>query len=231
MGEYCVIEPGAVVGKNCRIGHHAVIHSCAVIGDGVRIDDFACVGKQPMKAVNSAVTVGGEAGKAFIGDGCIIGTGAIIYAGCRLGAGAMAADLATVREDTVIGDKTIIGRGAAIENHCRVGSRCKIETDAYVCAYSVIGDDCFVAPCVTTSNDNFAGRSEARFGRFKGVTIEDGGRIGAGAVILPGRTVGKDGFAAAGSVVTRDVPGNKVVAGSPARVLREVPEDQKLKNQ
>jgi UDP-2-acetamido-3-amino-2,3-dideoxy-glucuronate N-acetyltransferase len=230
-GEYCVIEDGVTVGRRCVIGHHVVIRSGTVIGDGVRIDDFACVGKQPMKAANSAVTDGSEKSGAVIGDGCIIGTGAVIYAGCTLGAGVMAADLATVREDTAIGERTIIGRGAAVENHCTVGSRCKIETNAYIAAYSQLGDCCFVAPGTVTSNDNFAGRSAARFGRFKGVTVEDGGRIGAGAVILPGRTVGRDGFAAAGSVVTHDVPGGTIVAGNPARKLREVPEDQKLKNQ
>jgi UDP-3-O-[3-hydroxymyristoyl] glucosamine N-acyltransferase len=231
-GEYCVIEDGAVIGANCVIGHHVVIRSLAVIGDNVRIDDFADIGKLPMKAANSAVTVNGrELPPAIIGDGSIVGTGAVVYAGCRIGQGVLIADLATVREDTEIGEKTIIGRGAAIENRCTVGAFCKIETNAYITAYSVIEDRCFIAPGVVTSNDNFAGRTRERFRAFRGVMVKRGGRIGAGAVILPGKTIGCDGFAAAGSVVTRDVPEKTVVAGTPARKLREVESQQLLENQ
>lgn len=231
-GEFCVIENGAVVGKGCVIGHHAVIRKDAVIGDNVRIDDFADIGKLPMKAANSAVTDDTrKLPPAKIGDGCIIGTGAIIYAGCKIGQKALVADLATVREDTEIGEKTIIGRGAAIENHCTIGSFCKIETNAYITAYSQIEDRCFIAPCVVTSNDNFAGRTKERFKAFRGVTIKRGGRIGAGAVILPAKTIERDGFAAAGSVVTKDVAEKTVVAGSPAKKIREVPSQQLLENQ
>jgi UDP-2-acetamido-3-amino-2,3-dideoxy-glucuronate N-acetyltransferase len=230
-GEYCVIEKGAVVGKNCRLGHHVVIHAGTVVGDDVRIDDFACIGKLPMRAANSAVTGGAVPDAAHISNGCIIGTHAVVYAGCTLGCHVLVADLATVRESVTIGDATIIGRGAAIENCCHIGKACKIETNAYITAYSEIGDGCFIAPGVVTSNDNFAGRSKARFSAFRGVTVKSGGRIGAGAVILPGRVIGADGFAAAGSVVTHDVPDGVVVAGSPARELKKVSENQKLKNQ
>lgn len=224
-GEYCVIENGAKVGKSCVLGHHVVIRAGSVIGDNVRIDDFACIGKLPMKAALSvasaadAVEMNADSvPQAVIGDGSIIGTGAIIYAGAEIGRDVLIADLATVRENVAIGEKTIIGRGAAVENCCRVGARCKIETNAYITAHSVIEDDCFIAPCVVTTNDNSAGRGKGRR-TFRGVTVKRGGRIGGGAVILPGKTIEADGFAAAGSVVTKDVPPGEIVAGNPASHL------------
>ena len=95
----------------------------------------------------------------------------------------------------------------------------------------MVGDDCFIGPCVVTSNDNYVGRTKARFAAFRGVTVLNGGRIGAGAVILPGKTIGEDGLVAAGSVVTHDVPPKRIVAGNPARVLRAVAPEQLLENQ
>lgn len=228
MGEYCVIGNNVTIGEGCVIGHHVVIHEDTVIGDNVRIDDFTCIGKRPMKAANSAVTKETDLPACIIGSGCIIGTGAVIYRGCVLGERVLAADLATVRERVTIGERTIIGRGASVECDCTVGRKCKIETNAYITAYSTLGDMCFIAPGVVTSNDNFAGRSEERFKHFKGVTVQNGGRIAAGSVILPGKVIGEQAMAAAGSVVTKDVPEKTVVVGSPARVLRAVPEDQLL---
>ena len=141
------------------------------------------------------------------------------------------ADTASVREDTTIGDETIIGRNATIDNKVRIGARCKIQTDVYICTYSEIGDDCFIAPCVATSNDNYAGRWKERTKYYKGVTIQNGGRIAVNATILPGKVIGPDGMAAAGSVVTHDVPERTIVRGNPARPLRPVPENQLMENQ
>jgi UDP-2-acetamido-3-amino-2,3-dideoxy-glucuronate N-acetyltransferase len=185
----------------------------------------------PMRAVTSAASKVDSLKPAVIGNACIIGTGVVIYRGCQVGDECLVADLATIREHVIIGNKTIIGRNAAIENHCRVGDYCKLETNSYITAWSDLGDFVFIAPGVITSNDNFAGRSQKRFKHFKGVTVKDGGRIGANATVLPGRTIEEQGFAAAGAVVTRDVPARTIVVGSPAKVLRPVPVDQLLSSE
>jgi UDP-2-acetamido-3-amino-2,3-dideoxy-glucuronate N-acetyltransferase len=111
-----------------------------------------------------------------------------------------------------------------------IGDRNKFETNSYITAYSVVEDYCFVAPCVTTSNDNYMARDEQRFNHFKGITMKTGSRIGANATVLPGKTLATDATVAAGAVVTRDVENAKIVVGSPAKALRDVPEAQLLKN-
>ena len=232
IGMFSVIETGVVIGDGVKIGHHVVIHECSRIGTRVRIDDNSVIGKYPMSARRSKTTTAGRTlDPVVIGDDTIIGTGAIVYAGSLIGQGVLIADTASVREDVSIGEYTIIGRNATIENKVSIGARCKIQTDAYICAYSEIGDDCFIAPCVVTSNDNFVGRWKERTRYYKGVTIKNGGRIAVNATVLPGRIIRSDGLVAAGTVLTKDVPEGIIVYGNPSRPLRSVPENQLLKNQ
>jgi acetyltransferase-like isoleucine patch superfamily enzyme len=109
-----------------------------------------------------------------------------------------------------------------------VGEYCKLETNAYITAYSVIEDHVFVAPGVLTSNDRFIGRTEERFGQFKGVHAKRGARIAVGAVILPGIELAEESVAAAGSVVVKPTERAIIYAGIPARPLRDVPGEQLL---
>jgi serine O-acetyltransferase len=231
LGDFCRLGENVKIGRNCEIGHHVVIHEESVIGDNVRIDDGSVIGKRPMRAANTAVTRDQQLPPATIGSNCIIGTHVVIYCGSRIGDGVLVADLSTVRENVSIGDYTIVGRGVAIENNCTIGRYVKLETNVYITAYSDLEDRVFVAPCAVTSNDNYIGRTEERFKHFKGVVMKRGARVGVNATILPGKALDEDCLVAAGALVTSDVPPGKIVAGVPAKVFRDVPPEQLLKNQ
>ncbi len=231
IGRHVVIGEDVEIGPGSTLGHGVVLHDGTRIGSRVRIDDHSVIGKSPMRARLSAVTKAVALDPPVVQDDCLIGAHTVLYRGCVLGSGVLIADLATVREQSTIGDLTIIGRGVSVENQVTIGARCKIETGAYITALSVIEDLCFIAPEVTFTNDNFAGRTAERFLHFKGVTLRRGARVGANATVLPGLVIGEDAFVAAGSVVTRDVPARMVVVGSPARVLRPVSTEQLLEHQ
>ncbi len=231
IGEFTVIKEKVSIGDNVIIGNNVVIHEGTKIGNNIRIDDNTVIGKQPMRSANSIFKDDDRKDPAVIGDGSIIGACVIIYAGSRIGKGVLMADLSTIREDSTVGDNTIVGRSATIENLCKVGANCKIQTNAYITAYSELGDYVFIAPGVVTTNDNFAGRSKERFKYHKGVIVKKGGRIAANATIMSGITINEDTLVAAGSIVTKDTPPQKIVMGSPAKVHKDVPEDQLLENQ
>ena len=231
IGSYTVIKEDAEIGDNCIIGNNVVIHKDTKIGYNVRIDDNTVLGKLPMKAITSATTEDKTLSPLSIGNECLIGALTVIYRGASLEDKILVADQASIREDVHIGEKTIVGAKVSIENKCNIGKICKLELGSYITAFSDVGDFCFIAPMVSTSNDNYMGRDPERFKHFKGVTIKMGGRVGLNATILPGITINEEGQVAAGALVTRDVPSRKIVVGVPAKVWKDVPTEQLLENQ
>jgi acetyltransferase-like isoleucine patch superfamily enzyme len=205
----------------------AIVYPGTVLGEGVKVLEGAVVGKQPSLSPRST-TKREELPPTEIGDGTIVSTGAIVFAGTRIGARVILGDQSCVRERVTIGDDVVIGRGSLVENDKTNGALTKIQADAYLTAYSTLEENVFIAPCVVTTNDNFMGRTEKRHALIKGPTIRRGARIGGGAILLPGIEVGEEAFVGAGAVVTKDVPARKLVVGNPARVLRDVPEDELL---
>jgi acetyltransferase-like isoleucine patch superfamily enzyme len=205
----------------------ATVYPGTVLGEGVKVLEGAVVGKQPALSPRSTASRD-PLPPSVIGDGTIVSTGAIVFAGATIGARVILGDQSCVRERVTIGDDVVVGRGTLVENDTTVGAMTKIQADAYITAYSTLEEHVFVAPCVVTTNDNWMGRTERRFGNVKGPTIRRGARIGGGAVLCPQVEIGEEAFVGAGAVVTKDVPPRVVVVGNPARVLRAVPDDELL---
>jgi acetyltransferase-like isoleucine patch superfamily enzyme len=211
-------------------GENVVVYPGTVIGPGCKLLDNAVVGKQPSLSPRS--TAKREPLPPLeLGAGTIVSTGAVVFAGTRIGARVIVGDQACVRERCVVEDDVVIGRGSLVENDTTVGALTKIQAHAYITAYSTLEESVFIAPCVVTTNDNFMGRTEERHALVKGPTIRRGARIGGGAVILPRIEIGEEAFVGAGAVVVRDVPARTVVVGNPARELRDVPDAELLERQ
>jgi acetyltransferase-like isoleucine patch superfamily enzyme len=205
----------------------AVVYPGTVLGEGVRVLEYAVVGKQPVLSPRSTAKRE-DLPPAELGEGTVVSTGAVVFAGTRIGARVIVGDQACVRERVVLGDDVVVGRGTLIENDTTVGALTRIQAGAYITAYSTLEDNVFVAPCVVTTNDNFMGRTDRRHDLMKGPTIRRGARIGGGATLCPGVEIGEEAFVGAGAVVIADVPPRAVVVGNPARQIRDVPDDELL---
>jgi len=206
------------------------VYPGTVLGEGVKVLENAVVGKQPSLSPRSTARREPLA-PTEIGDGTIVSTGAIVFAGSRIGARVIVGDQACIRERVDIGDDVIVGRGVLVENDTIIGALTKIQAEAYITAYSTLEDNVFIAPCVVTTNDNFMGRTERRHELIKGPTIRRGARVGGGAILCPGIVVGEEAYVGAGAVVTKDVEPRMLVVGNPARVLRSVSADELMEHQ
>jgi acetyltransferase-like isoleucine patch superfamily enzyme len=128
-----------------------------------------------------------------------------------------------------IGDNTKIGAFVEIQKNATVGSNCKVSSHAFICEGVTIEDDVFVGHGVTFINDAYP-RATLPGGKLQTdqdwivqpTLIKKGASIGSGATILSNVTVGEHAIVGAGSVVTKDVPADAIVAGNPARVLRSI---------
>jgi acetyltransferase-like isoleucine patch superfamily enzyme len=209
------------------IADTAIVYPGTVVGEGCAILDYAVVGKQPTLSPRST-TKREELPPLELGAGTVVSTGAIVFAGTRVGERVIVGDQACVRERCELGADVIVGRASLVENDTTIGARTKIQAMAYITAYSTVEDDVFIAPCVQTANDNFMGRTERRHALRRGPTVRRGARIGAGAVLCPGVEIGEEAFVGAGAVVVKDVPPRVVVVGNPARILREVAAEELL---
>jgi len=130
-----------------------------------------------------------------------------------------------------IGDNTQIGTFVEIQKGGKVGKNCKIQSHTFICEGVTIEDNVFIGHNVTFINDRFP-RATTADGRLQrkadwvceSTLVKRGASIGSSVTLLSGITVGENAIIGAGSVVTKNVPANTIVAGNPARILRKIVE-------
>ncbi len=128
-----------------------------------------------------------------------------------------------------IGDNTKLGAFVEIQKNAIIGKNCKISSHTFICEGVTIEDNVFIGHSVTFTNDSYP-RATAGDGalqteqdwKVEPTIVKKGASIGSGATILPNLVIGENALVGAGSVVTRDVPPDSIVAGNPARFVRSL---------
>lgn len=128
-----------------------------------------------------------------------------------------------------IGDETKIGAFVEVQKNAKIGKRCKISSHSFICEGVTLEDNVFIGHGVIFINDSYPRATTAEGAlqtekdwRVERTLIKKGASIGSGSTILANVVVGENAIVGAGSVVTRDVPPNTIVAGNPARLLRSI---------
>jgi acetyltransferase-like isoleucine patch superfamily enzyme len=134
-----------------------------------------------------------------------------------------------------VGDESKIGAFVEIQKNAVIGKRCKISSHTFICEGVKIEDNVFIGHGVTFINDSYPRattadgklQTEADW-RVERTIVKKGASIGSGSTILSNTTIGENAMVGAGSVVTKDVPPNTIVAGNPARIVRSIEQPMEI---
>lgn len=151
----------------------------------------------------------------IIGDNSVIRPGTTIYADVTIGSNFSSGHNVLIREKTIIGDHVSIGTGTIIEGHSDIGDNCNLQSLVYIPTNTVLGSHVFIGPNTVCTNDKYPPHGGEN---LQGPIIDDYASIGANVTILPGVKIGSRSLIAAGSVVTKDVPSEKLAIGYPAKI-------------
>lgn len=184
------------------------------LGDGVQLGSFCVIGQPPR---------GKQDGELLtrVGSGSVIRSHTVVYAGNVIGERFSTGHGVMIREENRIGDDVSVGSHSIVEHHVSIGNGVRIHSQAFIPEYSVLEDGCWIGPNVVLTNAYHPMCPKAKE-CLKGPTVRRGAKIGANATLLPDITIGEDALVGAGSVVVDDVAPGAVVAGNPARVIKDI---------
>jgi acetyltransferase-like isoleucine patch superfamily enzyme len=191
-----------------------IIHPNVHLGADSQIDAYVIIGVPPSGRAPGEI-------ETELGDGARIRSHTVIYAGNRIGTNFQTGHSVMIRESNQIGDDVSIGTHSVIEHHVTIGNHVRIHSNAFVPEFSVLEDDCWIGPNVVVTNALYPRSPEAK-SNLTGAHVMSGAKVGANSTLLPGITIGRNALVGAGSVVVRDVPDGKVVAGNPARIIKDI---------
>lgn len=215
VGEYAVIRRGARLEDGVIVHPHVVIEDDVTVGRETEVFAGALLGKEP-KGAGAVARQPTFERRVIIGSGSSIGPHVVLFYDVEIGDGTLLGDGASVREGCRIGHQCLLSRYVTVNYNTIIGDRTKIMDLTHVTGNCHIGADVFISLTVGMTNDNTPAGQAYDEERVQGPTIEDGAMIGAGATLLPAVKIGAGAVVAAGSVVTRDVAPHTMVAGVPA---------------
>lgn len=195
---------------------NARIHANVRLGQNVTIGDFVIIGVPPAGAAEGAL-------ETIIGDNAVIRSHTVIYAGTSIGRDLQTGHHVLIRENSRIGDNVSIGSSSIIEHDVTIHNGVRLHSRVFVPEFTILEDLAWIGPNVVMTNARYP-RSPQVKEHLKGPHIMKNAKVGANSTLLPGVVLHEHCLVGAGSVVTRDVPQGKVVAGNPARVINDIAE-------
>jgi acetyltransferase-like isoleucine patch superfamily enzyme len=191
-----------------------IVHPGVTLGENVELGAYVVIGL-PARSHRAGAVV------TVVGDGAVIRSHTVIYAGNRIGRDFNTGHHVMIREDNLIGDNVSIGTGTVIEHHVQIADGVRIHSQAFIPETSILRRNCWIGPRVCVTNAKYP-RSRNVKNELIGADIGEEAKIGANATLLPGVRIGAAAIVGAGAVVVRDVEPGAVVAGNPARVINRV---------
>ncbi|MFH1835701.1 MAG: DapH/DapD/GlmU-related protein [Methanobacteriota archaeon] len=185
------------------------------LGVNAKIGEYVVLGVTPFKSSKSSGTV--------IGENAVIRSHTVIYCGNKIGKNFQTGHHTLIRENNVIGDNVSIGSSSDVAFEVSIGDNVRIHSNVFIPEYSTLEEGCWIGPNSVLTNALHPICPEVKK-CIKGPTIKTGAKVGANSTILPGVVVGENCLIGAGTVVTRDVPDNKVVVGNPGRIVKDISE-------
>lgn len=155
-----------------------------------------------------------------------VGHHVVIDEGCSIGDDVFIGHNVVIRSGVKIGAGSVIGHLSMIERDAEIGQKVTIHDQCHITTFAKIGDFTFLGPMVMCINTRRISHGRGFEAQLEGPEIGHAARIGAGAIILPGRKIGDNAVVGAASLVVRDIPPRQIWFGSPARYNAEVPADE-----
>ena len=184
------------------------------LGENVIIEDFCIIGLPPRGYREGEL-------KTVIGSNSVIRSHTVIYAGNVIGTHFQTGHHVFIREQNEIGDHVSIGTNSVIEHHIQFADNVRCHSNVFIPEFTVLAEGCWIGPNVVITNANYPLGKNVK-AQLKGAHVGRHAKIGANSTLLPGVTIGENSLVGAGSVVTRDVDANLVVAGNPAKFIKNI---------
>ena len=226
------VSGDVTIGDGCRIGHNVTLRATR-LGAGCIVEDNCVIGYGRSSGHFRNREKGAPAAKdglvVSIGNKVLIRNNVTVYLGATIGDDCWINHGAIVREHATIGRQSSLGSYTICEDRVQIGENCVIHNLTMIAAKTVLESCVFVGPGVTFTNNSPIGHLRDLPDTIRGATLKFGCALGGGVSVNPGVVIGHETVVASGATVVKDVEPLVIVAGTPARKLKDVAEEERIR--